>query len=385
MVAARASAVASDAAAIRSLLSIEHISRGPGSSPPEPRSGASRKGAPVSIQKNWQELIKPNKLDVAPGDDPRRAATAVAEPLERGFGVTLGNALRRILLSSLQGAAITSIHIDGVLHEFSSIPGVREDVTDIVLNIKDIAVKYQGEGVKRLTLKKTGPGAVLAGDIQTTGDVQVLNPDLVICTLDEGAEIRIEFTVSTGKGYVPADRNRAEDAPIGLIPVDSLYSPVKKVSYRVENTREGQVLDYDKLTLTIETNGAITPEDALAFSARILQDQLNVFVNFEEPRREEAAPSIPQLAFNPALLKKVDELELSVRSANCLKNDNIVYIGDLIQKSEAEMLRTPNFGRKSLNEIKEVLAQMGLHLGMEVPGWPPENIDDLAKRFEEHY
>jgi DNA-directed RNA polymerase subunit alpha len=339
----------------------------------------------VSIQKNWQELIKPNKLEVTAGDDPRRVATAIAEPLERGFGVTLGNALRRILLSSLQGAAITSIHIDGVLHEFSSIPGVREDVTDIVLNIKDISIKYQGEGVKRLTLKKSGPGAVTAGDIQSTGDVQILNPDLVICTLDEGAEIRIEFTIATGKGYVPADRNRAEDAPIGLIPVDSLYSPVKKVSYRVENTREGQVLDYDKLTLTIETNGAISPEDALAYSARILQDQLNVFVNFEEPRREESAPSIPQLAFNPALLKKVDELELSVRSANCLKNDNIVYIGDLIQKSEAEMLRTPNFGRKSLNEIKEVLAQMGLHLGMEVPGWPPENIDDLAKRFEEHY
>ncbi|NUJ81598.1 DNA-directed RNA polymerase subunit alpha [Methylocystis sp. FS] len=339
----------------------------------------------MSIQKNWQELIKPNKLEVAAGDDPKRVATAIAEPLERGFGVTLGNALRRILLSSLQGAAITSIHIDGVLHEFSSIPGVREDVTDIVLNIKDIAIKYQGDGMKRLTLKKTGPGAVTAGDIQVTGDVQVLNPELVICTLDEGAEIRIEFTVANGKGYAPADRNRAEDAPIGLIPIDSLYSPVKKVSYRVENTREGQVLDYDKLTLTVETNGAMSPEDAIAYSARILQDQLNVFVNFEEPRREEAAPSIPQLAFNPALLKKVDELELSVRSANCLKNDNIVYIGDLIQKSEAEMLRTPNFGRKSLNEIKEVLAQMGLHLGMEVPGWPPENIDDLAKRFEEHY
>ena len=339
----------------------------------------------MSIQKNWQELIKPNKLEVTAGDDPRRMATAIAEPLERGFGLTLGNALRRVLLSSLQGAAITSIHIDGVLHEFSSIPGVREDVTDIVLNIKDIAIKYQGEGVKRVTLKKTGPGVVTAGDIQTTGDVQILNPDMAICTLDEGAEIRIEFSINTGKGYVPADRNRAEDAPIGLIPVDSLYSPVRKVSYRVENTREGQVLDYDKLTLTIETNGAISPEDALAYSARILQDQLNVFVNFEEPRREEATPSIPQLAFNPALLKKVDELELSVRSANCLKNDNIVYIGDLIQKSEAEMLRTPNFGRKSLNEIKEVLAQMGLHLGMEVPGWPPENIDDLAKRFEEHY
>ena len=339
----------------------------------------------MSIQKNWQELIKPNKLEVASGDDPRRFATAVAEPLERGFGVTLGNALRRVLLSSLQGAAITSIHLDGVLHEFSSIPGVREDVTDIVLNIKDIAIKYQGDAVKRLTLRKQGPGAVTAGDIQTTGDVQILNPDLVICTLDDGAEFRVEFTIATGKGYVPADRNRAEDAPIGLIPIDSLYSPVKKVSYRVENTREGQILDYDKLTLTLETNGAMSPEDALAYAARILQDQLNVFVNFEEPRREEAQPSIPQLAFNPALLKKVDELELSVRSANCLKNDNIVYIGDLIQKSEAEMLRTPNFGRKSLNEIKEVLAQMGLHLGMEVPGWPPDNIDDLAKRFEEHY
>jgi DNA-directed RNA polymerase subunit alpha len=337
------------------------------------------------IQKNWQELIKPNKLEVIAGDDAKRLATVVAEPLERGFGLTLGNALRRILLSSLQGAAITSVQIDGVLHEFSSIPGVREDVTDIVLNIKDIAIRMQGEGPKRMVLKKQGPGAVLAGDIGVSGDVVVLNPNLVICNLDEGAEIRMEFTVNTGKGYVPAEQNRAEDAPIGLIPVDSLYSPVKKVAYRVENTREGQVLDYDKLTMQLETNGSITPEDAVAYAARILQDQLNVFVNFEEPRREEAAPSIPELAFNPALLKKVDELELSVRSANCLKNDNIVYIGDLIQKTEAEMLRTPNFGRKSLNEIKEVLAQMGLHLGMEVSGWPPENIEELAKRFEEHY
>jgi DNA-directed RNA polymerase subunit alpha len=343
-----------------------------------------RKGA-VVIQKNWQELIRPNKLEVTAGDDPKRIATVVAEPLERGFGVTLGNSLRRILLSSLQGAAITSVHIDGVLHEFSSIPGVREDVTDIVLNIKDIAIKMPGDGPKRVSLKKQGPGKVTAGDIATTGDISVLNPSLVICTLDEGAEIRMEFTVNSGKGYVPADRNRAEDAPIGLIPIDSLYSPVKKVSYHVENTREGQILDYDKLTMQIETNGSLTPEDSVAFAARILQDQLNVFVNFEEPRRVEATPSIPELAFNPALLKKVDELELSVRSANCLKNDNIVYIGDLIQKSEGEMLRTPNFGRKSLNEIKEVLAQMGLHLGMEVTGWPPDNIDELAKRFEEHY
>ena len=337
------------------------------------------------IQKNWQDLIKPNKLEVTSSGRGDRIATMVAEPLERGFGLTLGNALRRILLSSLQGAAVTSVHIDGVLHEFSSIPGVREDVTDIVLNIKDVAIKMQGEGPKRMVLRKQGPGQVVAGDIQVVGDVQILNPDLALCTLDDGAEIRMEFTVDTGKGYVPAERNRADDAPIGLIPVDSLYSPVKKVSYRVENTREGQILDYDKLTLTVETNGSVSPEDAVAYAARILQDQLEVFVNFEEPKKEAAPSAIPELAFNPALLKKVDELELSVRSANCLKNDNIVYIGDLIQKTEAEMLRTPNFGRKSLNEIKEVLAQMGLHLGMEVGGWPPDNIDELAKRFEEHY
>src|SRR5215467_8526404 len=272
------------------------------------------------IQKNWQELIRPDKLHVTAGSDPKRFATVVAEPLERGFGVTLGNALRRILLSSLQGAAVQSVHIDGVLHEFSSITGVREDVTDIVLNIKDIAIKMQGDGPKRMVVKKQGPGQVTAGDIQTVGDITVLNPDLVLCALDEGAEIRMEFTVNTGKGYVPAERNRPEDAPIGLIPVDSLFSPVRKVSYKVENTREGQILDYDKLTLSIETNGAVSPEDALAYAARILQDQLNVFVNFEEPRKEVVAESIPDLAFNPAFLKKVDELELSVRSANCLKN-----------------------------------------------------------------
>ena len=297
-------------------------------------------GDDVTIQKNWQELIRPSKLQVMPGSDPKRIATVIAEPLERGFGLTLGNALRRILLSSLQGASVQAVHIDGVLHEFSSITGVREDVTDIILNIKDIAIKMQGEGPKRMVVKKSGPALVTAGDIQTVGDTVVLNPDLVLCHLDEGAEIRMEFTVNTGKGYVPAERNRPEDAPIGLIPVDSLFSPVRKVSYKVENTREGQILDYDKLTLTIETNGAVTPEDSLAYAARILQDQLNVFVNFEEPRKEVGvAEAIPDLAFNPAFLKKVDELELSVRSANCLKNDNIVYIGDLVQKSEAEIDR----------------------------------------------
>ncbi|QRM55208.1 DNA-directed RNA polymerase subunit alpha [Sinorhizobium sp. BG8] len=335
------------------------------------------------IQKNWQELIKPNKVEFSSSG--RTKVSLVAEPLERGFGLTLGNALRRVLLSSLRGAAVTAVQIDGVLHEFSSIPGVREDVTDIVLNIKEIAIKMDGDDAKRMVVRKQGPGVVTAGDIQTVGDIEILNPNHVICTLDEGAEIRMEFTVNNGKGYVPAERNRSEDAPIGLIPVDSLYSPVKKVSYKVENTREGQVLDYDKLTMSIETDGSVTGEDAIAFAARILQDQLSVFVNFDEPQKEAEEESVTELAFNPALLKKVDELELSVRSANCLKNDNIVYIGDLIQKTEAEMLRTPNFGRKSLNEIKEVLASMGLHLGMEVPAWPPENIEDLAKRYEDQY
>ncbi|MEM8750220.1 MAG: DNA-directed RNA polymerase subunit alpha [Pseudomonadota bacterium] len=334
------------------------------------------------IHRNWQELIKPNKLEVSSHGV---KGTLVAEPLERGFGLTLGNALRRVLLSSLQGAAVTSVQIDGVLHEFSSIPGVREDVTDIILNIKELAIRMEGEGPKRIVVRKEGAGVVTAGDIQTVGDIEILNPELVLCTLDEDAEIRMEFTVNTGKGYEAAERNRPEDAPIGLIPVDSLYSPVRKVSYKTENTREGQVLDYDKLTLTVETDGSITPDDAVAYAARILQDQLSIFVNFEEPQKEVVQEQVTELAFNPALLKKVDELELSVRSANCLKNDNIVYIGDLIQKTEGEMLRTPNFGRKSLNEIKEVLATMGLHLGMEIPAWPPENIEDLAKRYEDQY
>ena len=340
---------------------------------------------PNILQKNWQDLIKPTKLQVNTGRDKVRFATLVAEPLERGFGMTLGNALRRVLLSSLQGAAITTVHIDGVLHEFSSIPGVREDVTNIILNIKEVALRIHSEGVKRMVLKKEGPGVVKAGDIEASSEVEILNPDHVICTLDQGASIRMEFSATMGKGYVPAERNRPDDAPIGLIPVDSLFSPVKRVSYKVDNTREGQDLNKDKLTMTVETDGSISAEDSVALAARVLQDQLAVFVNFEEPKKAVEEQRHPELAFNAALLKKVDELELSVRSANCLKNDNIVYIGDLIQKSEAEMLHTPNFGRKSLNEIKEVLASMGLHLGMEVPNWPPDNIEDLAKRFEDQY
>ncbi len=337
------------------------------------------------IQRNWQTLIKPSKLDVLPGADPRRRATIVAEPLERGFGLTLGNALRRVLLSSLHGAAVTAIQIDGVLHEFSSIPGVREDVTDIVLNVKSIALRMGGEGPRRVYLRAEGPCEVTAGMIETGHDIEVMSKDLVICTLDQGARLSMELTVENGKGYVPAAASKSEEAPIGLIPVDAIYSPVRKVAYKVENTRVGQVTDHDKLSLEVSTNGAVSPEDAVALAARILQDQLQMFINFEEPQIAVEEDRRDDLPFNRNLLRKVDELELSVRSANCLKNDNIIYIGDLVQKSEADMLRTPNFGRKSLNEIKEVLAQMGLQLGLEIPNWPPENIEDLAKKLEEPY
>ncbi|MBZ6379429.1 DNA-directed RNA polymerase subunit alpha [Pacificimonas flava] len=340
--------------------------------------------------KNWQELTKPTALETK-STDGRRKATFVAEPLERGFGLTLGNALRRVLLSSLQGAAITSIKLDGALHEFSSLPGVREDVTDIVLNVKQIALKMEGGEQKRLQLSATGPGEVTAGQISVSGDMEIMNPDHVICHLDDGATLNLELTADSGKGYTAAAANRAADAPIGLIPVDSLYSPVRQVSYKVENARVGQELDYDRLVLTIETDGTVKPDDAVAYAARILQDQLALFINFEEPTAIQAAPSTAAATteesddaqMNRYLLKKVDELELSVRSANCLKNDNIIYIGDLVQKSEAEMLRTPNFGRKSLNEIKEVLSSMGLRLGMELPGWPPENIEEMAKKLEQ--
>ena len=336
------------------------------------------------LQKNWKSLIQPAK-QVHAGDDPKRVATFVAEPLERGFGMTLGNALRRILLSSLQGAAVTSIQIEGVLHEFSSIPGVREDVTDIILNIKALALRMHSEGPRHIRLRAQGPGEVTAKQIETGSDIEIMNPDLVLCTLDHGAHLNMEMTVESGRGYIPAAALRKEDTPIGLMPVDALFSPVRKVAYKVENSRVGQVTDYDKLLLTVETDGAVSPEDAIAIAARILQDQLQLFINFEEPKQAVAQEQVGELPFNRNLLRKVDELELSVRSANCLKNDNIVYIGDLVQKSEGEMLRTPNFGRKSLNEIKEVLTQMGLTLGMQIPNWPPENIEDLARRLEEPF
>jgi len=332
--------------------------------------------------KNWKSLIKPTKLDVQLSED-KTFAKIVAEPLEKGYGLTLGNSLRRILLSSIRGTAVTAVQIDGVLHEFTSIKGIREDVTDIVLNIKTLALKSSSEGTKKLILDAKGPGQIKASDITPLADVEILNPDLVICNLDQNTNFHIEMTVSSGKGYVPAEMNKPEEPPLGLIPIDSLFSPVKNVSYSVSTAREGKALDYDKLTMEVETNGSISAEDAVAYSARIFQDQLGMFVNFDEPEevlvREK--PSEPE--FNKNLLRKVDELELSVRSMNCLKNDNIIYIGDLVQKSEGEMLRTPNFGRKSLNEIKEVLTGMSLYLGMEIPNWPPDNIAELSKKLEE--
>lgn len=336
----------------------------------------------VLIAKNWRELIKPSKVDFK--EQSNKKAEIVIEPLERGFGLTLGNALRRVLLSSLQGAAVTGVKIDGVLHEFSSLQGVREDVVDVILNVKSLNIISHTSDRKALKLKATGPCVVTAEMIEDNSDIEVINKDLVICHLDAGATLDAELFVETGKGYVPAAYNKPADAPIGLIAIDALYSPVQKVSYKVEEARVGQVTDYDRLIFTVETNGTVKPEDAIAFAAKILQDQLQVFINFEEVEEVEEKEK-DELPFNKNLLKRVDELELSVRSANCLKNDNIVYIGDLVRKTESEMLRTPNFGRKSLNEIKEVLSEMGLRFGMEVSGWPPEDIEELSKKYEDPF
>merc|ERR1711991_684363 len=332
--------------------------------------------------KNWKSLIKPSKIDVKISEDLTQA-TIIAEPLEKGYGLTLGNSLRRILLSSIRGAAVTSIQIDGVLHEFTSIKGVREDVTDIVLNVKSLALKSSSDDTKKLILDAKGPGVIKASNITPVNEIEILNPDLVICNLDENTHFHMEMTVGNGKGYVPADLNKPEEPPLGLIAIDSLYSPVKKVSYSVSTAREGKALDYDKLTMEVETNGSISAEDAVAYAARIFQDQLKMFINFDEPVEAPSKEVSTEPEFNKNLLRKVDELELSVRSMNCLKNDNIIYIGDLVQKSEGEMLRTPNFGRKSLNEIKEVLNGMSLYLGMEIPNWPPDNIAELSKKLEE--
>ncbi|MDR2269057.1 MAG: DNA-directed RNA polymerase subunit alpha [Rickettsiales bacterium] len=339
------------------------------------------------IEKNWQSLLKPKKIEVRIDAKNPNQATLTAEPLEKGFGRTLGMALRRILLSSLQGCAITSVKIDGIQHEFTTIPGVREDVTDLILNLKGVYFKADDEGPKKARLTVSGPAVVTAGMIECPAGVSVCNKDFEICNLADGASLNMEINLDTGRGYVAASFQ--PNTPIGTIPVDSIYSPVLKVSTDFEETRVGQMTDFDKLTMVVKTNGAISPEDAVAYAARILADQMVVFINFEDPEQvvkvevEEVKKEI--LPFDPKLLKHVDELELSVRANNCLKNDHINWLGELVQKTEADMLKTPNFGRKSLNEIKAQLEAMGFSLGMEVPGWPPENIGQLAKKYEDPY
>lgn len=323
---------------------------------------------------NWRQLIKPRRLE----RDARSSTTYgkfVVKPLERGFGITLGNALRRVLLSSLQGAAITSVKIEGVLHEFSSIPGVIEDVTDIILNLKGVLVRTDRVDPFQGTIDVEGtPGetrVVTAGDIRFAGAAEVLNPDHPIATLTGAGRLHMEISVGMGKGYVPADRNKSAEMPIGTIPVDSIHSPVRRVRYTVTNARVGQRTDYDKLTLEVWTNGAVAPEDAVAFAAKILKEQVQVFINFaEEDEPATADESRNEQVFNDALFKRVDELDLSVRSANCLQNAGIEFIWQLVEKTEAEMLKTKNFGRKSLNEIKEILADLGLSLGMKLHNFP---------------
>ena len=322
------------------------------------------------IEKNWMTLIKPKRMDIKVDEKNPNIGTLVVEPLEKGFGLTLGTALRRVLLSSLQGCAPVYVKIDGVQHEFSTLPGVREDISDIILNLKGVYFKANAEGQHKATIKARGPVVVTAGMIETSAGVDVMNKDAEICTLDKDATFDMEITLDSGRGYVAANAHDV-DLPLGVIPVDSIFSPILNVASAVSQTRVGQSTDYDKLELTVKTNGAVSPEDAIAFAARILTDQLSVFINFDDP----AQISAPD----------VDELELSVRANNCLKNDKINWLGELVQKTEADMLKTPNFGRKSLNEIKIQLEAMGLGLGMEVPGWPPENIAELAKKYEDPY
>jgi DNA-directed RNA polymerase subunit alpha len=321
------------------------------------------------IARNWRELIRPRRLDVEERSD--TYGKFVCEPLERGFGITIGNSLRRILLSSLQGAAITAIKIESALHEFSTLPDVVEDVTDIVLNLKEVLLRMHDARPKVVRLDKEGEGRVTAGDLSLVDGVEVLNPDHHVCTLSRGGKIHMEIHVGMGRGYAPAEKNKTPNMSVGVIPIDSLFSPVKKVNYTVTNARVGQQTDYDKLTLEVWTNGAIRPDDAVAFAAKILKEQLTIFINFEEqPEPIESPVNEEQEKLNENLWRTVDELELSVRSANCLQNANIKYIGELVQKTEAEMLKTKNFGRKSLKEIKEILTSMGLSLGMKLDNWP---------------
>jgi DNA-directed RNA polymerase subunit alpha len=331
------------------------------------------------MQKSWKDLIRPKRLEVEKETLTPFYGKFTAEPFERGLGITIGNSLRRILLSSLQGAAITSVKIDGVLHEFLTIPGTKEDMTEIILNLKEVRLKLHTEGPKTIRVKAEGPKVLKAGDIITGDAVEILNPDHYIATLSRDGKLAMEMVVKVGRGYVPAERNKEESQPIGTIPMDAIFSPIKKVNYTVTNARVGQITDYDKLTLEAWTDGSLNPEEAVAHAAKILKDQLSIFITFEEEEEAEMSYSEDveeKETFNENLLRSVDELELSVRSANCLKHANIKLIGDLVQKTEAEILATKNFGRKSLNEIKDILTEMGLSLGMKLDNWPPKKSEE---------
>ncbi|CAL7961399.1 RNA polymerase subunit alpha [Alphaproteobacteria bacterium] len=330
------------------------------------------------LPKNWLALIRPAEYFLT--NLSGNVATFRVEPLERGFGITLGNALRRIMLSSLQGVAVTGVQIEGVDHEYSTVEGVKEDVVDIILNLKSVVIRADIIEKQVVTLKAKGPCVVTAGHIETINDVEIVNPDAVICHLDKGAELSMRLYISSGKGYIPAEHHKTqEDCVIGLIPIDAIFSPVRRVTYKVENSRVGAETEFDRLHLIIETDGSITPDLSLSLGAKILQEQLKVFIGFQdiEPIKEIEDSKLP---FDPKLLIKVENLELSVRSQNCLKNENIIYIGDLVTKTEVRMLQTPNFGKKSLNEIKDLLVKMKLRFGKDAQGWPPENVEDVAKK-----
>jgi DNA-directed RNA polymerase subunit alpha len=329
--------------------------------------------ADAIVTKNWRDLIKPRGLVVDQESLTNTYGKFVAEPLERGFGITLGNSLRRVLLSSLQGAAITSVKIEGVEHEFTAVPEVAEDVVDIILNLKEVLLQIHTNEPKTLRIEAEGPREIKAGDIIADGQVEILNPGQHVLTISEGGRVRAELNARRGRGYVPSDRNKVAGAPIGVIPIDALFSPIRKVNYQVTNARVGQQTDYDKLTLEVWTDGSVAPVDAVAFAAKIIKEQLSIFINFDETEEPVAEIAVvEETKLNENLFRSVDELELSVRSANCLQNANIKTIGDLVQKTEAEMLKTKNFGRKSLKEIKEILSEMGLSLGMKLENWPPK-------------
>jgi DNA-directed RNA polymerase subunit alpha len=328
------------------------------------------------MQRNWRSLIQPKRIDIDETTHTRLYGEFSCQPLERGFGTTLGNALRRVLLSSIQGAAIVSVKFDGVLHEFSTIPGVKEDVTDIILNLKGVRLKLHQDGPRTIQIDASREGVITAADIETDGTVEILNPDHHIATLIGEASFKVEMVVKMGKGYVPAQKERDPEQPEGTINIDAIFSPIRKVNYTVTYARVGQVADYDRLILEIWTDGSVLPDDALAYAAKILKEQLDIFINFSEAEEEVAGHEVEEKEdINDILLRHVDDLELSVRSANCLKNAGINLIGELVQKTEAEMLKTKNFGRKSLNEIKEILAESGLGFGMKLDFHPWDKVD----------